>query len=98
MNVVALKTLREFWTKEPRAERPLQAWYEVARKARWATPAEINADFGTNVDFLADNRVIFDLGGNKYRLVVRVSYRFRQVMIKFVGTHQEYDRINPETV
>ena len=56
------------------------------------------ARFGTNVDFLADNRVIFDLGGNKYRLVVRVSYRFRQVMIKFVGTHQEYDRINPETV
>jgi mRNA interferase HigB len=98
MNVVALKTLREFWTREPRAERPLQAWYEVARKARWATPAEINADSGTNVDFLADNRVIFDLGGNKYRLVVRVSYRFRQVMIKFVGTHQEYDRINPETV
>jgi mRNA interferase HigB len=89
MNVVALKTLREFWTREPRAERPLQAWYEVARKARWATPAEIKADFGTNVDFVADNRVIFDLG---------VSYRFRQVMIKFVGTHQEYDRINPETV
>ena len=67
MNVVALKTLREFWTREPRAERPLQAWYEVARKARWATPAEIKADFGTNVDFVADNRVIFDLGGNKYR-------------------------------
>jgi mRNA interferase HigB len=73
MNVVALKTLREFWTREPRAERPLQAWYEVARKARWATPAEIKADFGTNVDFVADNRVIFDLGGNKYRLVVRVK-------------------------
>ncbi len=58
MNVVALKTLREFWTKEPRAERPLQAWYEVARKARWATPAEIKADFGNNVDFVADNRVM----------------------------------------
>jgi len=98
MNVVALKTLREFWTKVPRAERPLQAWYEVARKARWATPAEIKAGFGTNVDFVADNRVIFDLGGNKYRLVVRVSYRFRHVMIKFVGTHKEYDRIDPETV
>jgi mRNA interferase HigB len=98
MNVVALKVLKEFWTREPRAERPLRAWYEVARKASWATPAEIKAAFGTNVDFVADNRVIFDLGGNKYRLVIRVSHPFRQVMIKFVGTHKEYDRINPETV
>jgi mRNA interferase HigB len=98
MNVVALRTLKEFWAREPRSKTPLQAWYDVARKARWTTPAEIKAAFGTNVDFVADNRVIFDLGGNKYRLVVRVSYKFKQVMIKFVGTHGEYDRIDPETV
>lgn len=54
--------------------------------------------FGRNVDFVGDNRVIFDIGGNKYRLVVHVSYRFRRVLIKFVGTHAQYDRIDPETV
>jgi mRNA interferase HigB len=50
------------------------------------------------VDFVADNRVIFDLGGNKYRLVVHVAYRHKRVLVKFIGTHQEYDKINPETV
>lgn len=55
-------------------------------------------EFGTTVDFLADNRAIFDIGGNKYRLVVHVSYRFNRVLVKFIGTHAEYDRIDPETV
>ena len=54
--------------------------------------------FGSNVDFVADNRLIFDIAGNKYRLIVRISYEFKQVLIKFIGTHAEYDRINPESV
>ena len=54
--------------------------------------------FGTTVDFVGDNRVIFDIGGNRYRLIVHVAYRFKRVLIKFVGTHQEYDRIDPEKV
>ena len=54
--------------------------------------------FGTNVDFIADNRLVFDLGGNKYRLIVHVSYKFGRVLVKFIGTHAEYDRIDPETV
>ena len=54
--------------------------------------------FGTNVDFIADNRLVFDLGGNKYRLIVHVSYKFGWVLVKFIGTHAEYDRIDPETV
>ena len=54
--------------------------------------------FGTTVDFVGDNRVIFDIGGNRYRLIVHVAYRFQRVLIKFVGTHQEYDRIDPEKV
>lgn len=54
--------------------------------------------FGANVDFVSDNRLIFDISGNKYRLVVPVAYPFRRVLIKFIGTHKEYDAINPETV
>ena len=54
--------------------------------------------FGRNVDFVGDNRAIYDIGGNKYRLIVHVSYPYRRVLIKFIGTHAEYDRIDPETV
>lgn len=97
MNVVSRKTLVEFWTRHPRARAPLAAWFEIARAAEWRTPQDVRADFNS-ADFLADNRVIFDIGGNNYRLVVRISYRFKQVMVKFVGTHAEYDRIDPETV
>jgi mRNA interferase HigB len=63
-------------------------------KAEWKSPADVKAMFGASVDFLRDNRVVFDIGGNKYRLVVHVAYPFKRVLIKFVGTHKEYDRIN----
>ena len=99
MQVLALRTLRDFWTRYPAAERPLRAWYRLVSAARWMTPNEIKAAFGTNVDFVGDNRVIFDIGGNKYRLVARIVYDpYYRVMVKFVGTHKEYDAIDPETV
>jgi mRNA interferase HigB len=80
------------------AEGPIRAWVAVATKARWTNPAEIKRQFGTTVDFVGDNRIIFDLGGNKYRLVVHVSFAFGRLLVKFIGTHAEYDRIDPETV
>lgn len=98
MQVIAKKALRDFWTKHDRAEAPLTAWYLVVSKAEWKSPADIKGVFGTTVDFVADNRVIFDIAGNKYRLVVHVAYPFKRVLIKFVGTHAEYDKIDPETV
>ena len=55
-------------------------------------------EFGATVDFIGDNRLIFDIGGNRYRLIVHVSYVYKRVLVKFVGTHAEYDRIEPETV
>jgi mRNA interferase HigB len=63
-----------------------------------ASPADVKEMFGATVDFVGNNRVIFDIAGNKYRLVAHVSYRFRRVLIKFVGTHREYDTIDPETI
>ncbi|MDB5552880.1 MAG: hypothetical protein JWL86_2864 [Rhizobium sp.] len=98
MQIIALSTLRAFWTRHPQAEGPLRGWYNFTHRARWETPTDIKRDYGANVDFVADNRVIFDLGGNKYRLIVRVGYEHKRVMIKFIGTHAEYDEINAETV
>jgi mRNA interferase HigB len=98
MQIIALRTLKKFWERHPQAEAPIRTWYRAAVAARWRGPADVKRAFGTTVDFVADNRVIFDLGGNKYRLVVHVSYKFGCVLVKFIGTHPEYDKIDPATV
>jgi mRNA interferase HigB len=98
VQIIAKRTLKLFWQKHPPAEGPLRGWFAVVSHAAWKGPADVKAMFGTGVDFVADNRLIFDIGGNKYRLVVHVAYRFKRVLVKFIGTHKEYDRIDPETV
>jgi mRNA interferase HigB len=98
MQVIARRTLKEFWARHPHAEGPIRAWLAIVAKANWSNPAEIKRQFGGTVDFVGDNRVIFDLGGNKYRLVVHVSFTFGRVLVKFIGTHAAYDRIDPEKV
>jgi mRNA interferase HigB len=81
----------------PQAEGPLSAWYADARKADWASPDMIRQRY-RSASILRSNRVVFDIGGNKYRLVVRINHHYRVVYIRFVGTHAEYDRIDAETV
>jgi len=98
MNVIARRSLQVFWRKHPRAQAPLATWFQIFSKGDWSGPADIKAAFGSNVDFVGDNCVIFDFGGNKYRVIVHVADPFKTALIKFVGTHQEYDRIDPETV
>jgi mRNA interferase HigB len=98
MQIIAKRVLREFWARHNQAEAPLRAWYALVDKVEWSGPQDVKDRFGTTVDFVSDNRIIFDIGGNKYRLIVHVAYRFKRVLIKFVGTHEEYNRINPETV
>ena len=98
MQIIAKRTLRLFWDQHPQARTPLQVWHAVVSKAAWNGPADVKAQFGATVDFVADNRVIFDISGNKYRLVVRVAYSHQRVLIKFVGTHAEYDRIEAGSV
>jgi len=97
MNVVTRKRLETFWKTHPQAKAPLVAWYKIAKAATWTSPQEIR-DLFNAADFLADNRVVFDIKGNDYRLVVRVSYTFKQVLVKFIGTHAEYDRIDATTI
>jgi mRNA interferase HigB len=96
MQVVALRTLRLFWERYPQAEIPLRTWYNAVSQAEWSGPANVRSQF-SSADFVADNRVIFNIGGNRFRLVTHVSYEYKAVLIKFVGTHAEYDRIDPAT-
>jgi len=97
MQVIVKRTIRQCWERHPKAETPLRVWFSQVSAATWAGPADIRLTFGS-ADFVGDYRVIFDIGGNKYRLVTHVSYRFSRVLIKFVGTHKEYDGIDPEKV
>ena len=98
MRIISKGTLRDFWQRHPPAAGPLQSWYALVAASKWQRPADVKDMFGTTVDFVADNRIVFDIGGNKYRLIVRVSYAYGQVLIKFIGTHAEYDRIDAGSV
>jgi mRNA interferase HigB len=98
MQIIARRTLKQFWAKHPQAEIPLRNWYALVEGVVWNEPADVKVMFGASVDFLHDNRAIFDIAGNKFRLVVHIAYPFRRVLVKFIGTHSEYDRIDPETV
>lgn len=98
MQVISRRTLQLFWERHAEAEPPLRSWYSLASKAQWDTPQDVKNQFGATVDFVADSRVIFDIGGNKFRLIVRVSYPYKRVLVKFIGTHKQYDSIDPETV
>ena len=98
MQVIAKRTLKLFWERHPQAETPLRDWHARVAKAKSNGPADVKLMFGSTVDFVADNRAIFDISGNKYRLIVHVSYTYKKVLVKFVGTHAEYDKIHPETV
>jgi mRNA interferase HigB len=89
--------LRDCWTKHPQAEIPLRAWYAQASRADWANSAQIKAAY-RNASFLANNRIVFNIKGNDFRLVVAVHYNRRMMFIRFVGTHQEYNRIDAQTI
>lgn len=97
MRIVALKTLREFWIQHPDAEQPLRAWHDEVSRAEWRAPTDIKAQFG-NASILKGRRVVFNIKGNRYRLVAALAYHTGLVFVKFVGTHAEYDHIDAETV
>jgi mRNA interferase HigB len=100
VRVIALSTLRKFWEGSrgyAEVKEPVLAWYRHALKADWASPADVKADFGS-ASILKDGRVVFNIAGNKYRLVVWINYPYRVVYVRFVGTHAQYDRINAQTI
>lgn len=99
MRIIARSTLKKFW-EQPQyngAQGPLESWYEETRKATWSSPQAIKAQYGS-ASICGNNHVVFNIGGNKYRLVVEMQYRAGIAWVKFIGTHAQYDRINVETV
>lgn len=93
MRIIALKTLREFWETHPNARQQLQSWYEDAKHAAWQSPSDIKVIY-RNASIVANNRVVFNIKGNDYRLIVAVNYRFGIAYIRFIGTHAEYDCVD----
>lgn len=99
MRIIAVSTLREFWTQPGRgdAEQPLRTWVQVVKAANWSKPTDVKQMF-RSADILRNGRAIFDIGGNKYRLVVAIHYRGKRIYVRFIGTHSEYDKVNAETI
>lgn len=100
MRIIALSTMRDFWESSAAyadARGPALAWYRQVLKADWGSPAEVKRDFGS-ASVLRDGRIVFNIAGNKYRLVVWINYAYRVVYVRFIGTHAAYDRIDAQTV
>lgn len=97
MRIHALKTLRSFWKIHTDSEKRLKAWYYETKHSDWKSFSDIKNRY-RDADLLPDNRVVFNIKGNKYRLIVKINYRWGIVYIRFIGTHAEYDKINAETI
>jgi len=97
MRIIALGTLRIFWQKHANAEIPLRSWYASASRADWRSPADVKAAY-RSASFVANNRVVFNIKGNEYRLVMAVHYNRGMMFVRFIGTHSEYDKIDAATI
>ena len=100
MRVIALSTLKAFWVARPSyadAEAPTLAWYRDVLKADWAKPSDVKRQFAS-ASILRDGRVVFNVGGNKHRIVVWINYPYRVVYVRFIGTHRQYDGIDAQSI
>jgi mRNA interferase HigB len=93
LRIIAKKVLREFWQKHQDCEQQLKAWFQETSQVEWSSTTDIKKEY-PSASFLADNRVVFNIKGNHYRLIVKINYDYKMVWIRFIGTHAEYDKIN----
>ena len=97
MRIISNKILREFWQNHSNAEQPLKAWHSRTKQARWKSADDVKKDY-RNASFVANNRIIFNIKGNNYRLIVSMNYMYQLIYIRFVGTHKEYDSVDAKNV
>ena len=92
MRIIAKKILREFWIQHQDCEQQLKSWFREAEKAKWENPNQIQAAY-PSASILKENRIVFNIKGNNYRLIVKINYDYQMAWIRFIGTHTEYDKI-----
>ena len=97
MRVIAKKILREFWERQNDSEEQLKTWYNEALKSIWTSPIDIKSEYPT-ASILKSGRVVFNICGNKYRLIVQINYLRKWVFIRFIGTHKKYDKIDANKI
>ena len=97
MRVISKRTLREFWIRHNDSKSALESWYNEAKKAIWKSPVDLKKEY-PDASIIANNRVIFNIKGNQYRLIVKINYSYGLVWIRFIGTHAEYDKVNAKTI
>jgi len=97
MRVIAKKILREFWEKQTDSEQQLKTWFKETLKAVWTSPNDIKSEY-PKASILKNGRVVFNICGNKYRLIVQINYQRQWIFIRFIGTHRDYDRIDAEKI
>lgn len=97
MRIIARSTLRDYWEQHPQAEHPLKAWFREAAAADWNSPEDVKRHYG-HASFQKSSRVVFNIGGNKYRLVAQINYAFKIIYVRFVGSHEDYDKVDAETI
>jgi len=95
--IIAKRTLREFWVKHADSEQYLKTWYETTKNSNWTSPNEIKQTY-INASISKDSRVVFNIKGNSYRLIVKFNFDRQWAFIRFVGTHAEYDNIDADTI
>lgn len=97
MRVIAKRTLREFWNKHGDCEQQLKSWYQEAEKANWKNINDLKKDY-PSASILKDNRIVFNIKGNTYRLIVKFNFDYQICWIRFIGTHAEYDKTDANTI
>jgi mRNA interferase HigB len=97
MRAIAKKPLKEFWKKHKDAEQPLLSWYKIAKNAKWRDFNEVKVIF-KNASIVGNDRIVFNIKGNDYRLIVRADFHWQLLFIRFVGTHKEYDKIDAKNI
>jgi len=97
LRVIAKKILREFWEKHNDCEQQLKAWFQETSKAKWTTPNEIKSEY-PSASIVGNDRIVFNIKGNTYRLIVKINFDYQMIWIRFVGTHTEYDKVNTKTI
>lgn len=97
MRIISKRALHRFWLRQPASQQPLRAWYDFVRRQQWRGPAELKASF-RNADYVGNDRFVFNIGGNRFRLIGEINFKSSCVFVRFVGTHADYDRIDAKVV